>query len=198
MDELVPQVKLSNKNIYVYHYTHNQEMFGHIKKEGLCAPSKLAGTEVFKSILENYEGRIKKVYKGKITEEVVLDYLDYSRALILDQFYGGRNMIFFLFQPLETGISKAHDRFRKNPLIKLNLTKLIKDEKIKMFVVELPGKPIDSNTAEINISEVERFQNVDLMDFYDKKTAGRLAFAGVPHLAIWIKDGQIDKRYISY
>ena len=182
--------------IKVYHYT---EYINSIKDIGLLAPAKLSeNEEVFASIIDNYRDRIKKVSKKEITKEVVLDYLDYSRALLLDEFYAGRNMIFAAFQKVPSGISKRHDNFKKNPCVEINLTKLSKAKKLKYVVVELPFADAENGFEEIDLERVGYFTKADVYSLYDKSNADGLLFATIPHLAIWVPDGEIEKEFLSF
>lgn len=189
-----------NKPAKIYHYTDDKKHAKRIEEKGLCAPSVLVeDPDMFEHVRENYRERIAKVYDDEPTDEVVLDYLDYSRALMLDKFHGGRNMIFFLFDEVPPGISKAHDRFAKLPLFSLDINKLSKalKEDVEFVVVELPLVPEEDATRQIEPEEVANLSGKDMFQFYDRAKADDLLFATVPHLAVWIKDGHIPTKFLE-
>lgn len=183
------------QTVKVYHYS---EFPDSILEDGLLAASKLVDNKkAFKHVTENYKERIGKVYDGEIDDEIVLDFLDYYRSHLLDQFHGGRNMIFAMFQPIPSGISKIHDKYRKNSCFEINLTKLAKDKDVKFVAIELPGKDVANSFEEADLDRVKYYTEIDSYSMYDKKNADGLLFATIPHLAIWTPDGIIEKKYIS-
>lgn len=183
--------------VFAYHYPSSQKSIPEIKRQGLLAPSQLAGTPAFKEVLLNYKSRIKEKYKGTIDDEVVLDYLDYLHADITNDFHCGRNFIFALLNPVIKGVSKQHDKMLKEDYVGIDLTRLLEDQpNTKVFIIELPFE--DCYAAHISLEQIHTLQKYNMLNMYDKEKSDGLMFGGVPHLAILTKNGKIAKKYLKH
>ena len=178
----------------LYTYTPDEESAKNIEKKGLFAPSQLTGTEYFKDITDNYKARLKKVTKQKPDEELILDYLDYVRGLLSEQFQAGRNMMFALTAPVPQGISKAHDKVTKRPCFEIDAESFWQDNQDAEFIlVELPDEKFEKLTPGL----LKALAGIDFSDVYDPKTADNLLYAGWPHIAIWTSKGHIPAKYVK-
>jgi len=186
----------ASTSLVAYHYPLRGADVNSVMKDGILAPSMLAERPIFKSVVDNYKKRIKEVYDGDITNEVVLDYLDYARASIDDKMYIGRNMVFACISPVLKGVSKEHDKVASETPILIDLVALDKTKKATFYVIELPFGSDGDSTAKVTISDLKWLSRIDMMQFYDKKKSDGFLFGRVPHLAIHIEGGVIEKKFL--
>lgn len=173
-----------------------------IKKNGILSPSKLISIgSGKKSLLDNYRERIASVYGGTITDDVLLDYLDFQFGNVLGILHAGRNIIYAAFAVIPEGISEGHNALLEGSAWGIDLTALKKDlgEDIQLAVIEIPtNDPKKSTEIQVDLKDIQELLGIDVLKAnWSEESSEGFSYGNIPHLAIWTEKGIIPPKYLT-